>query len=76
MMRDAVVRNIEVIGEAVKRLPQDMKDREPQIEWKSIAGLHRCRLADAMARARRDGGLGGGGLCRERCALTSARAAT
>jgi len=39
MMRDAVVRNIEIIGEATKRLPQDLKDREPGIPWKAIAGM-------------------------------------
>jgi uncharacterized protein with HEPN domain len=39
MMRAAVVRNIEIIGEATKRLPEDLKDREPGIPWKSIAGM-------------------------------------
>jgi len=39
MMRAVVVRNIEIIGEATKRLPEDLKDREPGIPWKSIAGM-------------------------------------
>ena len=30
---DAVVRNIEVIGEAVRQLPADFKDSNPQIPW-------------------------------------------
>jgi uncharacterized protein with HEPN domain len=36
---DAVVRNLEVIGEAVKQLPADMRSQEPGIEWQKIAGL-------------------------------------
>lgn len=36
---DAVVRNLEVIGEAVKRLPEDVRTIEPAVEWKKIAGL-------------------------------------
>jgi len=36
---DAVVRNLEVIGEAVKRLPADIRAREPSVEWQKIAGL-------------------------------------
>jgi len=36
---DAVVRNLEVIGEAVKALPTDVRDRAPDVEWQKIAGL-------------------------------------
>lgn len=36
---DAVLRNLEVIGEAVKNLPDDFRDLHPQIEWRKIAGL-------------------------------------
>jgi len=39
MAVDAVVRNLEVIGEAVKRLPEAMRRDCPAIEWKKIAGL-------------------------------------
>jgi uncharacterized protein with HEPN domain len=35
----AVVRNLEVIGEAVKGVPSDVLDRHPQIPWQRIAGL-------------------------------------
>lgn len=36
---DAVVRNLEVIGEAAKSVPQEVRDRSSDIEWKKIAGL-------------------------------------
>lgn len=37
--QDAVLRNLEVIGEAVKRLPADLRQRAPEIPWQDIAGL-------------------------------------
>ena len=37
--RDAVLHNLEVIGEAIKRLPDDLKAGFPGIPWKRIAGL-------------------------------------
>lgn len=36
---DAVVRNIEIIGEATKHLPDEIKDLDAQIPWKAIAGM-------------------------------------
>lgn len=36
---DAVVRNLEIIGEAVKQLPDDIRSCDPEIEWRKIAGL-------------------------------------
>ncbi len=36
---DAVVRNLEVIGEAVKQIPLALRSRVPEIDWKRIAGL-------------------------------------
>lgn len=36
---DAVTRNLEIIGEAVKYLPEDMTDQFPEIPWRAIAGL-------------------------------------
>jgi uncharacterized protein with HEPN domain len=36
---DAVLRNLQIIGEAVKNIPDDVRDRNPEIEWRKIAGL-------------------------------------
>jgi uncharacterized protein with HEPN domain len=38
-MRDAVLHNLEVIGEAVKRIPDELKAHSPEIPWKRIAGF-------------------------------------
>ena len=34
---DAVVRNLEIIGEAVKSLPAEVLEKRPEIAWKQIA---------------------------------------
>lgn len=39
LVMDAVLRNIEVIGEATKNLPDELRARMPGIEWKKIAGM-------------------------------------
>ena len=38
-LQDAVIRRIEVIGEAVKNIPDDIKQRYPDIPWREIAGM-------------------------------------
>jgi uncharacterized protein with HEPN domain len=35
----AVVRALEIIGEAAKRLPEDLRQRYPDIPWKGMAGM-------------------------------------
>jgi len=37
--QDAVVRNLEVIGEATKNLSSHFKKAYPQIQWKDMAGV-------------------------------------
>ena len=36
---DAVVRNLEIIGEASNRIPEDFKLDHPEIEWRRMVGL-------------------------------------
>ncbi len=44
MIQDAVMRNLEVMCESIKLLPQDWKDFQSQIQWQKIVGF-RNRLA-------------------------------
>jgi len=37
--QDAVIRVFEIIGEAVKSLPKEWTDKEPEIQWRQIAGF-------------------------------------
>lgn len=46
MAVDAVIRNLEVIGEAVKQLPDSIRAKAPDIPWKRIAGLRDILIHD------------------------------
>jgi len=37
--QDAVARNLEIIGEAVKNLSEEIRERHKTIPWKSMAGV-------------------------------------
>ncbi len=43
---DAVLRNLEVIGEAVKRLPMDFRDKHPDISWRPAASMRDYLIHD------------------------------
>lgn len=44
LVQDAVVRNLEIIGEAVKGLSADFKKKHKAIRWADIAGMRDCLI--------------------------------
>lgn len=36
---DAVIRNFIVIGEATKKIPENVRSQYPQVQWRDMAGL-------------------------------------
>jgi uncharacterized protein with HEPN domain len=38
-LQDALIRCLEVLGEATKRLSQDCRDRHPEVPWRAMAGM-------------------------------------
>src|SRR5262249_25029708 len=36
---DAVMRNLEILGEAAKHIPSDVRARMPGVAWREIAGM-------------------------------------
>jgi uncharacterized protein with HEPN domain len=37
--RDAVIRNLEIIGEAAKNLPEEATARAPEVSWRNVRGM-------------------------------------
>lgn len=45
-MQDAVIRNVEVIGEAAKRVSADARARLNDLDWKAICGMRDVLIHD------------------------------
>ena len=45
-LQDAVIRNVELIGEAAKRVSADARDRMASLDWKAICGLRDVLIHD------------------------------
>jgi uncharacterized protein with HEPN domain len=38
-LQDSLIRRLEIVGEAIKNLPEDFKKKFPEVSWKNIAGM-------------------------------------
>ncbi|AFY81523.1 HepT-like ribonuclease domain-containing protein [Oscillatoria acuminata] len=48
MMQDAVIRNLEIIGEATKRVSPDLRNQYSNIPWRQMAGLRDVLIHDYL----------------------------
>ena len=39
MAYDATLRNLEILGEGAKKIPEDIRQRYPAVDWRGVAGL-------------------------------------
>ncbi len=47
--KDAVLRNIQVLGEAANRLPDNLKENYPEVEWEKIIRSRHIVIHDYSA---------------------------
>ncbi|MDO0821862.1 HepT-like ribonuclease domain-containing protein [Desulfosporosinus nitroreducens] len=48
LIQDAVIRNLEILGEATKRVSQGTKEKHREIPWRQMAGLRDVLIHDYM----------------------------
>lgn len=39
LFQDAVIRELQIVGEAIKRLPLQLRQQNPDVPWQDIAGM-------------------------------------
>lgn len=40
VLQDAIIRQIQIVGQAAKRPTEDFKNRHPEIPWREVAGIY------------------------------------
>lgn len=48
MIQDAVVRNLEVVGEATKQVPDSLRELAPELSWREMAGMRDKLIHDYL----------------------------
>lgn len=48
LIQDAVIRNLQVMGESAKRLSQETKAKHPDVEWRGASGLRNVLVHDYL----------------------------
>jgi len=48
LIQDGVIRNLEILGEATKRLSNELRQANPDIPWKKIAGTRDVLIHDYL----------------------------
>lgn len=46
IIQDAVMRNIEIVGEVAKRISTEFKDKYDQVPWRQMAGIRDVLIHD------------------------------
>lgn len=47
-MQDACIRQIEIMGEATKRISEPFKEKHPEVPWKDMAGMRDKLIHDYL----------------------------
>jgi uncharacterized protein with HEPN domain len=48
LIQDAVVRNLQIMAESTQRLPDEIKNKNPEIDWFKISGFRNVLVHDYL----------------------------